>query len=788
MSGQHDGRWGDGADQWRGHTIMGRRNTGHRLGGVMRLTILLLALGLLALPGIASAAESVLDQSASGSDPAESYVQFSGHHARAQTFTVGITGDLDRVRVMIATGRDGDVGDLTAEIRELDAAGQPAGEVLGIGTVPPPAQRDVFAWVEIALEAPVPVTRGTQYALVLRAPTTISGWYEWYVEMSAPYAGGNLWLYWETTEGSWLGASTPQDTWFQTFVVPSDVTAPAVTVPADITAEATGPSGAVVAYSASGTDAVDGTVTASCSPSSGGTFAPGVTTVTCSATDAAGNTGSASFTVEVQDSTAPTLSGMPSNMTLEATGPSGAAATYAAPTARDRVSGSAAVSCSPASGSTFPLGINTVTCSATDAAGNTGKASFTVTVRDTSPPGLNGLPSDMTLEATGPSGTVATYTRPTASDTVDGAVTPKCSPASGSTFGLGTTTVTCSATDKAGNTSSRSFTVTVRDTTSPAVTVPGNITAEATGPSGAVVSYTASANDTMDGAITPSCKPASGNTFALGATTITCEASDEAGNTGSGSFTIAVRDTTKPVLGGMPSDIALEATGAAGAKASWDAPTASDTVDGTITPTCSPVSGSTFGLGKSTVTCSAKDDAGNSASSSFTITVGDTTKPVVRVPADITVNATGPAGTIVSYSASASDAVDGAINPTCSPASGTTFAQGTTAVTCEATDNADNTGSASFTVTVKGASTQVTDQETLVRGMTGISAGTKASLTDKLGGIGESVESGEIKAACNQLDAYINQIKALQGKKQIAKGDATQLIGNANRIKSVLGC
>ena len=46
--------------------------------------------------------------------------------------------------------------------------------------------------------------------------------------------------------------------------------------------------------------------------------------------------------------------------------------------------------------------------------------------------------------------------------------------------------------------------------------------AEATGPGGAVVTFTATATDTVDGSITPVCTPASGSTFALGPTTVTC--------------------------------------------------------------------------------------------------------------------------------------------------------------------------------------------------------------------------------------------------------------------------
>ena len=73
---------------------------------------------------------------------------------------------------------------------------------------------------------------------------------------------------------------------------------------------------------------------------------------------------------------------------------------------------------------------------------------FQLTKRDTTPPVLS-LPSDITAEATSPNGAAVTYTV-SATDDVDGAVTPTCTPASGSTFGLGLTTVTCSATDQAG--------------------------------------------------------------------------------------------------------------------------------------------------------------------------------------------------------------------------------------------------------------------------------------------------------------------------------------------------
>ena len=285
----------------------------------------------------------------------------------------------------------------------------------------------------------------------------------------------------------------------------------------------------------------------------------------CTATDGAGNTGSNSFNVTVQDTTPPVLT-VPGPITIEATGPGGAVVTYSGVSATDTVSGNLTPSCSPASGSTFPVGTTTVNCTATDGSGNSTSKSFTVTVRDTTPPTLT-LPAPISAEATGAGGAAVSYTA-TATDTVSGALTPSCAPASGSTFALGTTTVTCTATDGSGNQASGQFTITVRDTTPPTLTLPAPITAEATDPSGAAVSYTATATDTVSGNLTPSCSPPSGSTFLFGTTTVSCTATDGAGNKASGQFTVTVRDTVAPVIKIETLNVRVEATDANGASTS----------------------------------------------------------------------------------------------------------------------------------------------------------------------------------------------------------------------------
>lgn len=156
---------------------------------------------------------------------------------------------------------------------------------------------------------------------------------------------------------------------------------------------------------------------------------------------------------------------------------------------------------------------------------------------DTAKPVLT-LPADITDEAVDSTGSVVTYSA-TASDAVDGAVDADCAPASGSLFGIGETTVDCSAADAQGNTTTGSFTVTVVDTTVPVLSLPDDITQQGS-VTGDEVVYTATAEDVIDGAIEPVCDPASGSVFPLGTTTVNCSATDTAGNTAEGSFRVTM--------------------------------------------------------------------------------------------------------------------------------------------------------------------------------------------------------------------------------------------------------
>jgi uncharacterized delta-60 repeat protein len=92
------------------------------------------------------------------------------------------------------------------------------------------------------------------------------------------------------------------------------------------------------------------------------------------------------------------------------------------------------------------------------------------------------------------------------------------------------------------------------DTTPPVIIVPADITVEATGPDGAVVSYTVIAIDETDPSPTLTCNPPSGSTFPIVTTVVTCMVTDSSGNSSQASFNVTVHDTTPPAVACQPAD------------------------------------------------------------------------------------------------------------------------------------------------------------------------------------------------------------------------------------------
>jgi hypothetical protein len=478
-------------------------------------------------------------------------------------------------------------------------------------------------------------------------------------------------------------------------VTVTDAEAPSVSCPANVAVgNDAGQCTAVVNYTTpTPTDNCPG-ATVVCAPAPGTAFAIGVTTVTCTATDASGLTGTCTFTVTVADTQPPAVT-CPADVTANVdAGQCTAAVTYAVPAATDNCPGAGATVCSPAPGSAFPIGTTTVTCTATDAAGLTGTCSFTVTVADVQAPTI-ACPADVTVPNTpGQCGATVTYPAPTVSDNCPG-VAPVCVPAAGSVFPIGTTAVTCTATDPAGNSVSCGFNVTVADTQPPTITCPANIMVGEDPPlsGSAVVTYPAPTfADNCPGA-TVACVPASGSSFPLGATTVTCTATDAVGTAASCSFTVTV---TQACTIACPADVSVPNTpGQCGATVNYPPPVTT----GACTVTCLPASGSFFPIGPTTVNC--VTSAGPSCS--FTVTVTDTEPPALACPAGVTQpTAPGQCAAVVNYPVSMTDNCAGG-SLVCVPAPGSIFGVGTTTVTCTATDAAGNTATCGFAVTVVDA-------------------------------------------------------------------------------------
>jgi HYR domain len=486
----------------------------------------------------------------------------------------------------------------------------------------------------------------------------------------------------------------------------------------DVTAEATSSSGASVTYHVKAFDPdSENPISATCSPGGTGSgdfnltadFPLGATTVHCDTTLENGDPASAEMTVTVRDTTPPTFT-QPTDVHEDTTDPSGKDVSYTVPTATDAVAGSLAGNCSPASGFHFPVGTTIVSCSATDGSSNTGSTSFAVviTLTDNQAPTLT-VSGDQVKEATGPAGAVVTYSA-SATDNADPAPVVSCSQASGSTFAIGSTTVTCTATDASGNSSPpQSFGVTVRDTTSPNLSLPGDQSVETSVPAGVAVSYSVTASDIVDGGIGASCSPASGSVFPVGSTTVSCSATDSHGNGTSGSFsvTVALVDHAAPTFSGVPGTIQREANGPLGSTVTYAMPTANDNLDvGPLLVACLPASGATFPLGATSVHCTATDTHANTGVATFSVVIVDTTKPILTPPGGRNVYATTPTGiprsdpALASFlnGAVASDIVDQTL-----PVGNNApefFPVGPTTVTFSTTDRSGNTAQGTSTLTV----------------------------------------------------------------------------------------
>jgi hypothetical protein len=172
----------------------------------------------------------------------------------------------------------------------------------------------------------------------------------------------------------------------------------------------------------------------------------------------------------------------------------------------------------------------------------------------------------------------------------------------------------------------------------------------------------------------------------------------------------------------------------------------------------------------------------------------DTTPPVLKLPDDITANATSPAGAVVAYDVNATDNADPHPSVNCDPASGSTFpinaVGASTAVDCDAEDASHNSSSGSFHVHVKGAGEQLGDLLLGILNDSKLSTLAKAALAAKIQSFVASFDpANPVQKAlvCKGLSALIVVARALVGHGLTAER-AAQIVTDAERIRAVLAC
>ncbi|XP_041472959.1 hyalin isoform X50 [Lytechinus variegatus] len=495
--------------------------------------------------------------------------------------------------------------------------------------------------------------------------------------------------------------------------------------PTDIVNNANpGSSSLVVSWIAPEATDNSGSVTVTVSTPSGSTFPVGTTQVTYTATDAAGNTDSCSFDITIlsaEDNTPPVLSNCPSDMTVfAAQNAQGAVAGWSSPSATDNSGENVAITSDFTSGTLFPIGATLVTITATDSSGNIDTCSFTVTVigaTDNIGPVTSNCPASQTITAAvGSTSAVATWTDPTFTDS-SGVASVTSDFNSGSSFPIGTTIVTYTATDTLGNTGECSFSINViagTDGTRPTfINCPSNMEVSVPfGSSGTTVTWTEPTALDNSGSATVVASQTSGTFFSVGATNVVYTATDPSGNFETCSFVVTVTelapvDVTPPELQNCPTGISATVNpGSSFAVVTWTPPTATDNL-GTPVVTSNFPSGSSFPIGTTTVTYTAVDGNGNDASCSFDVVVTNgatNAAPVVTFcPNNGAVYFTAPEGSSVNVNFPPPTATDdsGSVTTTSTNEPGDEFALGEHTITYTFSDAQGLTASCTFSFEVQ---------------------------------------------------------------------------------------
>jgi len=233
-------------------------------------------------------------------------------------------------------------------------------------------------------------------------------------------------------------------------------------------------------------------------------------------------------------------------------------------------------------------------------------------------------------QSSDPDGDALTYTWRENGAVIAG---PSKEPTARVTLPLGEHAIELTVEDGRGGQDTDTLTVTVQDTTAPALQVPTEVRVEQETAAGTKVEWTCTATDICDAQPDVTCDPPSGTVFALGTHTVRCTATDASGNVATKTFTVTVVDTTEPTLT-PPPDVTVEQTSADGTPVELGQATATDICDADVSITNDAPA--VFPLGETVVTWTATDDSGNVATATQRVTIVDTTPSQVALSTAVT--------------------------------------------------------------------------------------------------------------------------------------------------------
>src|SRR5579883_573146 len=463
-------------------------------------------------------------------------------------------------------------------------------------------------------------------------------------------------------------------------VTVEDTTPPTIKAPGDITVNATGTLTQVNLGQAVANDDTGISSLTNNAPQEG--FPLGTTTVTWTAVDAGGNTANATQKITVVNHTPPKLTPPPA-VTFEATSLDNNTVPIGNATAADIEP----VSITNNASKVFPLGKTVVLWTAKDRSGNTANATQVVDIVDNTPPKIIPPPA-VTSVATALDNNAVSVGNATATDNVKVvSITNNAS----KTFPLGKTVVLWTATDESGNKANATQVIEVVNTTPPKLTPPPAVTFEATSLDNNTVPIgNATAADIEPVSITNNAS----KVFPLGKTVVLWTAKDRSGNTANATQVVDIVDNTPPKIIPPPAILVNATSPTSNTVTIGNASATDNTKVDSITNNATAV----FPFGNTTVTWTAKDVAGNTATATQVVEVVDHTPPKLTIPADIVVNATAFAMPIPTGQATATGIID--TSPRITNNSTGIFHIGKTVIQWTAADKFGNTKTLDQTVNI----------------------------------------------------------------------------------------